>query len=249
MERGPGPRLWGEAQGVRAHHYLLLGVAAAAVAGLLTACGGSGDGPAAAGPSSASAVPAARPTTTATTTAAHTGPAGTTHHTFAPYDESGRLVATVVGGHRPGKCWTTSIAVPIAGVYRCFSGNEILDPCFAPALETSPPTVACFADPWHPGTVLALRGALPKDEPLPTDGHPWAVELANHARCVGITGVVPTVGDVPVQYRCADGLVAGLVQAGSGTVTAQYGTMRGPLHSAQIVAEWRGRSYHIDPDD
>jgi hypothetical protein len=243
---------------MRVHHYLLLG-AAAAVAGLLTACassgnsGNAGKAPVGTTPSTGtgtSTVLAGRPAP-ASAPPAHAGStvARTAHHTFAPYDASGRLTAAVSGGQRSGNCWTTSIAVPIAGVYRCFAGNEILDPCFAPAAETSPPTVACFADPWHPGTLLTLRRALPKDDPQLTDGHPWALELANRARCVDITGVVPRLAGVDLEYRCGPGLVAGFGAAATDTLTARYGPMHGPLHSEQILAEWRGRSYHIGPGD
>jgi hypothetical protein len=229
-------------------------LAALAAAGLLlAACAGSAGvssgtavntvavstAPAAAGPAATHASSSAGPGSSATTA----------RHTFAPYDASGQLTAAVVGAHRQGTCWTTSIAVPIAGVYRCFADNEILDPCFAPAVETTPVTLACFADPWHPGTLLTVRGSLPKDDPQLTDGHPWALQLANGARCVDITGVVPTVDGTAVEYVCGSGRVAGIADTAAGAVTARYGTMHGPLHAEQIRAEWRGRSYRIGPTD
>jgi hypothetical protein len=216
---------------------------------LLASCARSSEEPAASGATSATASRAASTSAARTPVmpATHQGARESVHHVFAPYDASGRLTAKVSGGTHTGKCWTTSIAVPIAGVYRCFADNEILDPCFAPAVETSPPTLACFADPWHPGTLLTLRGPLPKDEPVPTDGHPWALQLANGARCVAITGVVPTVDGVTLEYSCASGDMAGLRAGADGQLTARYGSTHGPLHVEQVAAEWRGRSYRIGP--
>lgn len=230
---------------MRLRRFLLLGSLIALAGLLLTSCAGSSQQPAASGATSepgprVASSPRPAPTNTPTVTA---------HHTFAPYDPSGQLTATVRGATRTGTCWTTSIAIPIAGVYRCFAANEIFDPCFAPAAETSPLTVACFADPWHPGTLLTLRGPLPKDDPLPTDGHPWALQLANSARCVAITGVVPTVDGVAVEYTCDGGDVAGLGTSAAGPLIARYGSMHGPLTAERVVAEWRGRSYRISPTE
>jgi hypothetical protein len=38
--------------------------------------------------------------------------------------------AVPAGPSRTGECWTDSIAVARAGVWRCMLGNEIRDPCF-----------------------------------------------------------------------------------------------------------------------
>lgn len=176
----------------------------------------------------------------------------TVQHVFAPYDESGRLTAQLSGSTHTGTCWTTSIAVPIAGVYRCLADNEILDPCFAPAVPTAPPTLACFTDPWRPGTALLLQGPLPEDHPAVTDGHPWAISLANQSRCVTITGTVPTVHGIPVQYTCEGGSVAGIddeLSVSGQQLNVRFGPSTGPLHVVPVAAEWRGRSYRVAPAD
>lgn len=171
--------------------------------------------------------------------------AGTRHRTFAPYDASGELTARMSGTRVTGTCWTTSIAVPVVGVYRCLAGNEILDPCFAPAVDTAPPTLACFSDPWSPGTLLRLTGRLPADHPALTDGHPWALRLANDARCVTVTGTVPTLHGLALQYLCGADAVAGLTDGPGAQLHVRYGPSGGPLRDVAVTADWRGRSYRI----
>jgi hypothetical protein len=163
---------------------------------------------------------------------------------FAPYDQSGKLAARVTGSEH-GTCWTSSISIPVSGVYRCLAHNQILDPCFAPAVETTPLTVSCFADPWSPGTRVTLGAALPKDEPVLKDGSPWALELGNGAHCVVVTGAVPVLDGFALQYRCDAGAVASLQTAGDGSVGVLYGPAGGPLGPAAVLAVWRGHSYRF----
>jgi hypothetical protein len=163
---------------------------------------------------------------------------------FAPLDEHGTLtVAAESAGS--GSCFATSIAVPLSGVYRCLADNTIYDPCFAPARETSPATVVCFADPWSSGQTLTLTRALPTYDPDLTDGNPWALELANGARCVSVTGAVPALGDVDLTYACTGGSVAGLSTSDDGSMMAHYGPASGPLTDVGVSVAWRGRSYRL----
>lgn len=96
-----------------------------------------------------------------------------------------------------------------SGAYRCLVGNDIADPCFAQPRSSKPATVACLADPWSGARVVTLTQALPRVDPLGDAANPWAVQLANGARCVAATGTVPTVGGVSVNLRCPGGMVAG----------------------------------------
>ena len=132
--------------------------------------------------------------------AAPTTPVSTRSHAFRPAAATGMAKTT-------GTCWTTSIAVPKAGAYRCLAHNAILDPCFA--TRPSDRTVSCYADPWSKPTVVRLTAGLPAGRPL-HDIHPWAVQLANGRRCVAVTGTVQIVGNIALTYSCGTGGAAGL---------------------------------------
>jgi hypothetical protein len=163
---------------------------------------------------------------------------------FTPYAATGTL-AVPVADQLSGYCWTGSIAVPKAGAYRCLVGNAIYDPCFAPANQPSTPTVACVPDPWSAAHVVTLTKALPTSKPLASRTSPWALELANHARCVAGTGTVPVVDDVSLNYVCGSGMAAGLVagpvaQTGS-RMTVKYGSPAGTtLVEVAVTTAWRG---------
>jgi len=232
-------------------------VAAAACLGVLAACGSptsTANSPQPNPPTSSSpspirsastggAQPAAVDPTRATAPGAVPAKPPTVHQ-FTPFDENGRrLVHARAAGH--GSCFATSIAVPVAGVFRCLIGNTILDPCFASARESTPPTVACFADPWSTGQIITLTRALPKYDPVLTEGNPWAIVLGNGRRCVSVTGAVPALGDVDLTYRCDGNDAAGITVNDNGTVTAHYGPSAGPLVDTAVLDEWRGRSYRF----
>ena len=227
-------------------------VAAAACLGVLVACGSpastaTSPGPTSAAPASATGSGGARPAAVDPTqvTAPGARPAkAPTVHQFTPFDEDGRpLVHARAAGK--GSCFATSIAVPVSGVFRCLIGNSILDPCFAPARESAPATVACFADPWSTGQLITLTRALPTYDPVLTEGNPWAIVLGNGRRCISVTGAVPALGDVDLPYRCGGSDVAGITVHDDGTVTAHYGSSSGPLVDTAVLDEWRGRSYRF----
>jgi len=163
---------------------------------------------------------------------------------FTPYDENGILDADI-SKTEAGKCWTSSIAMPISGVFRCIVDNEIMDPCFAPAVDTDPVSVACFSDPWTPGIKLTLNQALPTEDLILKDGNPWALELANGARCVVLTGALPVLGRYTLQYKCDNGAVASLQTDDNGNISVMYGPAEGPLEPTGILTAWRGQSYRF----
>jgi hypothetical protein len=179
--------------------------------------------------------------THAATQVGHQGPARTVVDTFDAFSPSGGLVVRI-SGTTSGNCWTASIAVDVAGAYRCFAGNQILDPCFAPAGQAAPLQLACVASPWAPAIQLTLTS------PLPTGGQrsgdpirPWALELANGARCVSSTGTVPAVQGVNLEYYCSPQHSAGLLDATSPLATADYGDLAsGTLQQTSVTTLWRG---------
>lgn len=152
-----------------------------------------------------STVPAAAPSHPQPTPAAQT-------KIFVP-------VMTSVRRTERGSCWTTSITVSAPSAYRCYAGNQILDPCFAASAKAR--DVTCYADPWSPGVRLDLASALPQPTPLAIS-HPWALELANGKRCVAATGVVNRIGNLALLYECAGGGAAGLPMTRDGHPTVEY---------------------------
>lgn len=165
------------------------------------------------------------------------------HVTFEPFAPDGTRIAPVHGS-RTGSCFTSSIATPLAGAYRCLAGNELLDPCFArPGGKAT--TVSCFADPWSAGVNVRLTKPLPKTEPLVRDGLAWALELANSERCLVMTGALPLVDNRPVNYRCGDSAVASLEEGPDGQIRVWYGSADGPLHPVAVESDWRARTYAV----
>lgn len=166
--------------------------------------------------------------------------AHTASHTFTPYGASGTLTVPVQA-HRSGRCWSSSIAVPAARAYRCFAGNTILDPCFAPPHSAKPRSVACVADPWSPAVVLRLTKPLPARTPGPARNRPWALLLATGAKCVASTGTVPSVAGVNLPYQCSDATAAAVGPL-TGTQLHAYDaapTAAG-LRVVAVRAMWRG---------
>lgn len=175
----------------------------------------------------------ARPKATAGATAP-----GTASIQFRPYDGAGQLSVKVADVVR-GQCWTTSIAAPNARAYRCFQGNKILDPCFAPAHPTNPVQLACLPTPWSRALMLRVNGALP----APSDGNlpprAWAFELGNGTRCVASTGTVPEVAGTNLGYHCSDGGNAALGGPGGDTLVAQYAAPQATtLTSMTVTTVW-----------
>lgn len=166
-------------------------------------------------------------------------PRVTTTITFRAYDSAGRLTIKV-GDVAKGRCWTTSIAAPVAGAYRCFAANQILDPCFAPPTK-APAEVACVANPWSDAVVLRLTGALPKSSASDYIARPWALRLDGGVRCVASTGTVPSVQGVDLGYHCTNGLDAALLDRNASPQTADYGDpATGTLQPVTVTTIWQG---------
>jgi hypothetical protein len=163
--------------------------------------------------------------------------ATTASKTFSPYNSAGDQVAATPT-KASGSCWTSSIALPSFTTFRCLAGNSILDPCFAPPHATAPKTVACFTDPWSPGVLLTLTSALPKPDPG-TRTSPWALELANGAHCVAVTGTVDQVGELNLGYGCGGIAEAGLQGAPGSALSVEYrASAAQPLRRVAVRTAW-----------
>jgi hypothetical protein len=160
--------------------------------------------------------------------------------TFSPYAATGTL-AVPVADQTPGTCWTGSIAVPIATAYRCIAGNQIYDPCFAPPGAATVHSVACIADPWSKAHVVTVTGKLPKTTSAPDLRPFWALQLANGAHCVAVTGTVAHIDGVDLDYACgSSGDGAGIVVDDDQHLVVGYGPEAGPhLTRVPVQVAWR----------
>ncbi len=179
----------------------------------------------------------------------HSSPAGsataaagraTVVTTFTPYSAAGTLTVPVAA-HATGHCWTGSIVVPVANAYRCLVGNEIADPCFAPQHRDRPGTVACVTAPWLAARVVTLTHPLPETTSRGHAANPWALQLANGARCIAATGTVQNVGAVLLNLLCPDGKAAGGLDTSGAVWKVKYGTAAtGRLTEVAVTAAWKG---------
>lgn len=161
---------------------------------LLTAIGASGCG--------------SGSTTTVRQTA--TQPQPTAVHIYAPFSASGTPllpIARTVTGY----CWTTSNATARTDAWRCMTGNDILDPCFAASRVAH--IVLCPDDgPWSGKVVrMNLSRVLPTlepntPEPSPTAEPAWAVELADGGQCQLIEGAGNVTANLRENYGCTNGV-------------------------------------------
>jgi hypothetical protein len=108
---------------------------------------------------------------------------------------------------RSGRCFATAIASNRADAYRCFTGNLIHDPCFAPAAPP-PRTVAC--PDGTAGSRLVVLIHLTGPPPAPLSGRPrsyFEVELRGGTICNPLTGTVPKIGSRFANWTCRGGHV------------------------------------------
>jgi eukaryotic-like serine/threonine-protein kinase len=171
------------------------------------------------------------------------GSASATHtpataaHVFAAFDSTG-APALGIRTHRSGRCFASSITVPDRSAYRCFAGNEILDPCFAetPSART---VVDCYADPWTAAVQLRLTAAPPTPGAPLKIAQPWAVQLSDGVRCVVTTGTTPLLRGVPMRYQCGTA-TAGLLDTAGPLLRAQVRTAGGSVTQVTVTATWTG---------
>ena len=102
-----------------------------------------------------------------------------------------------------GHCFAGSEAVG-DGAYRCFSGNLVLDPCWAERGAGSRPHVLCAASPWLRSAARVRLRHLPA-----TTGRPhnlWGLQLANGRKCTFVQGASGTFHHKRIGWDCAGGL-------------------------------------------
>lgn len=124
----------------------------------------------------------------------------------APYSDALRPGYTV-RARAPGSCWTGSISTARPDAWRCMTGNQIHDPCYA-GLATA--KIVYCPDALNRKRLFAI--ALTK--PLPTAlgnrgtgylrGLPASVVLVGGVTCTFLTGATGVVAGMRINYGCSD---------------------------------------------
>jgi hypothetical protein len=165
-------------------------------------------------------------------------PEPTQTHLFSPVGVNGVAAGIHIRRTADGECWTGSAADSRPDAWRCFLGDNILDPCFSNAGGTST-FVLCAEDPWSSVVRLALTKPLPQDmaneaSDDPTAKHPWAIKLDDGKKCVAFTGATGAIAGIGVSYGCdGGGFLAGEPHRGKQTWTIFYGSS----YDAKTLAE------------
>ncbi|HSY16424.1 MAG TPA: hypothetical protein VK816_10575 [Jatrophihabitantaceae bacterium] len=166
--------------------------------------------------------------------------------TFEAFSATGKPSVAVARSVR-GTCFGASIEVNGPGVYRCFAGNTIDDPCFAgpsgPAGPTGPTGVGqqlvCVQDPWSQAELLTLTAALPTVVPIAST-RPWALQLADGQQCRAIDGQAPSQGAFEFNFACGTGAYAvygGNAPSGQVDLVNPLGS---PPRAIAVSVIWRG---------
>lgn len=122
------------------------------------------------------------------------------------YDPSGVEISET----KMGSCFTSSVAAIRDDAWRCTIGNTLYDPCFE--LMAGGDELVCPEGPWDKRAIkLVLTENLPVEAGNGEEVRepPWAMELANGAKCVALAGTVETVGSVTLTFSCDVGYDAG----------------------------------------
>lgn len=121
-----------------------------------------------------------------------------------PVDGTGQLTHGYrVGSTAPGKCFSASLIAD--GLFRCFRGNTILDPCWQ---QSGQHVVVCLPEPWsHRLARVDVVGKLPP--PANFGERWWALGVGDglSVRCLAATGAAGLVHGRPITYVCEHGWV------------------------------------------
>lgn len=192
-----------------------------------------------AGSSAGAANAAPAVATSATGTAGAT--AGTRVVVVEPWQGSAPAPGVTVTGTVSGHCFAPSIATTRTDAYRCLSGNDIYDPCFAP-LTTPPGTQVLCVD--GPSANRFLRVKL--TQPLPAAGTgkpevaPFALLLGDSQFCLRNSGAEKASSSLPLTYTCPKGVLFGFPDTAEATWTIGFQPTGGSsLASTPISVAYR----------
>jgi hypothetical protein len=169
-----------------------------------------------------------------------TAPPQTKVLVYQPWLESGGLSPDVKAVETvSGSCFTQSIAAARADAYRCTSGNDLYDPCFASDWVGTPRQVACpdLAAGHDVNKVLVID--LTQDLPTPPANSSrtvWLMVLKNGQACSANTGGTNVVAGLRLSYGCGNGGIYGDVDEKGSIWTADYASKTASTITAVQVA-------------
>jgi len=124
---------------------------------------------------------------------------------FAPFEGEQLAKGLVIASRVSGSCWIGSAAdLGRSDAWRCMSGNEIRDPCFAGFLLDLH-VVVCGSPFTNRVVEMNLTSELPKNmgnRDTQTSGLPFALELDDGSSCAMMTGATSTVDGMRANYSC-----------------------------------------------
>ena len=143
-----------------------------------------------------------------------------------------------------GSCTTGSFLVAGPGVFRCFVGSFIHDPCYIDlgAGNAVRSVVVCVATPWSPDALrLRVRGPLDARFGVSPGGPPWALRLASGRRCVLVSGATTVVAGRRMNYVCGRRYLFGSPDRTQPTWRIRQAVTPGGvgLRKVAIAAAWR----------
>ncbi|MDQ0600126.1 hypothetical protein QF037_004471 [Streptomyces canus] len=134
---------------------------------------------------------------------------------YLPFDLREQPVAGLkVVGRQTGSRPSISFNSSAPNTWRCFSGDRVDDPCYAPEMDLKPKYLLCPGTPWEGSAWRVDINSLPEPDSYaaPEDpwGKPWALEVqvpdsSRHVlRCVTHGGTLSSVLGKTVWYVCLD---------------------------------------------
>jgi hypothetical protein len=153
----------------------------------------------AAGVVAVSVLPAAAGSATARSTPSGLAPTSVVH--VRPVNKHGHtLPGYTITNQRPhAHCIAGAEAT--GNSYRCFSGNKIVEPCWA---QKPKRFAVCLRQPWSFRLVqLKVTGGYSGHLPRKPNALPWGVQLANGEQCLVAEGASGVVRGKRINYFCA----------------------------------------------
>jgi len=124
---------------------------------------------------------------------------------YEPWGPSGLAQGIHPASTVRGYCWVSSLGSIRSDAFRCVTGNEIFDPCFASPYATG--QVACGYPSQTSVTIIQLTKALPQAGTAPSgkQPNPWLIVLANGQQCWVNTSAGIEVDGMTQTFGCRDG--------------------------------------------
>ncbi len=176
----------------------------------------------------------------ATTVPAMAAAKGTKLRTYSPYDADGEPTVRVTRSRYADSC-SGSYVNGQASARRCFSGNNIIDPCFLDPFDED--RAVCVSSP-QAKTGIRMRGMSDADDGTGGSSNRrqlWALDLRNGRQCGFLSGATSGRRGMRLNYGCENGaFLWGKPRRNTRFWTILHSkTLNSPLRRKQIAVAWR----------